>query len=167
MKSTCKFFYNKILYDKKSYSDRLETAIYLLDAINPNKFMIYFPFLLDEYLILALGCLGNRHQWSIDYIRDHDRIIKDEYRIMTPCYTFSVKHSKIYYLVNLLDDAEGIRCCCDNIRQLFNKLPCGKMYTNNRFNGYKRCICPRCQNCCNMPHIYKALTFYHKDDESK
>jgi hypothetical protein len=114
MQTTCKHFQRIIKSKIKSYNDNLELAINILNTECPDKFFQYFPHIQNEFLVLAIGCIGNRHNWTI--------ICDFGYNIRTEFSSFLVKNFRLICLVDMLNDPLQIYNCIRNINDLFSTL---------------------------------------------
>src|SRR5271154_3418369 len=64
LKLTCQT-YKTIDVSIRSFDDKLKLAIDILDTSHPAKFLSLCPRWKNEYLVIALGCIGNIHSWSV------------------------------------------------------------------------------------------------------
>jgi hypothetical protein len=64
VKLTCRTL-SKINRRIESFDHKLRLAINILDEKYPLKFLSWCPQWRNEFLVLAIGCIGNVHYWII------------------------------------------------------------------------------------------------------
>jgi hypothetical protein len=126
---TCTSF-SDITLKIDSFDRKLTLAINILDTKNPIKFLSFFPNWKNEYLIIAIGCIGNVHGWTI----------KNTFRegifeiVVATQKSFYIKNLNVLYLLNKLENEVDLRCCISNLEEFFNQTT--KPYNKHRSSDY-------------------------------